>query len=327
MRYDIAVIGNDEAAFEMLTLAAASGKRSVAIIPEVRHSSWLVSQALRRLITNLLVERTPSRKRMFANTGSPRLLQSLIARSIVSELTDQVNGLRERNVDVVIGETDFVNCNELRVVGLEKETRKSIQADTIVVGTGVRRCPLHRPASVRRFFGPEKIFHSRLLPSDLCIIGGGQFGAGLASLTSLFGTNTRHVARNDQASVMQELCAASGVTIGHHPADVGLPSLSSDGNNTGFPIVDCRRSIGFTDHLNLESVFVEPDENGQLWCAANFETWATGVFGVGSVVGFSPDTALHPSIQAERVMSQMSRRVKRPKMLDRKPGAQSFSAK
>ena len=46
--------------------------------------------------------------------------------------------------------------------------------------------------------------------------------------------------------------------------------------------------------------------------------------GVGAVVGFSPDTALHPSVQAERVMSQMSRRVKRPRMLDRKSASQSF---
>lgn len=324
MRYDIAVIGNDQAAFEMLTLAAVSGKRSVAIIPELRHSSWLVSQALRRLITNLLVERTPTRRQMFAKAGSPRLLQSLIATSIVNELTDQVKGLRERHVDVLIGEARLMDSNQLQVVGRGKVKSQAVQADTIVVGTGVRRSPLLGPGSANRFVGPEKIFQDRMLPSELCIVGGGQFGAGLASLTSLFGTHTRHVARNDEASVMQELCVASGVVIGHHPADVGLPSLNNDANDSGVLIVDCRRSIGFTDHLNLESISVEPDENGQLWCATNFETWATGVFGVGAVVGFSPDSALHPSVQAERVMSQMSRRIKRPKMLGQATGAQSF---
>ena len=35
MQYDLAVIGNDEAAFEMLCLAAESGKRTAAVLPRI----------------------------------------------------------------------------------------------------------------------------------------------------------------------------------------------------------------------------------------------------------------------------------------------------
>ncbi len=45
MKYDIAVIGNDEAAFEMMFVAAAAGQKTLAILPESRHSSWLMGQA------------------------------------------------------------------------------------------------------------------------------------------------------------------------------------------------------------------------------------------------------------------------------------------
>jgi hypothetical protein len=48
MRYDIAVIGNDEAALELSCMAGSLGKRVLAILPEQRHSEWMIGIALRR---------------------------------------------------------------------------------------------------------------------------------------------------------------------------------------------------------------------------------------------------------------------------------------
>lgn len=319
MRYDIAVIGNDESAFEMLSLAACSGKRTLAILPESRHSSWLVAQAIRRLVSNLLVDHTPTRSRRFVQTGTPRLVHALIARSIVKELNDHIGRLKDQCVDVLLGEARFVSPQKLEVFDSAANQLTTVEALNVVLGTGVRRAPMHRPGTAKPFFGPQSLLSGRSLPSSVCVIGGGYFGAGLAALASLFGVKTGHVARNDQASVMLELASAAGVKIGTHPSELGIPQIGSGQRRTSSKmlVIDCRRSIGFTDHLNLESIDVEPDENGQLWCASNFETWCSGVFGVGDVVGFSPDTSLHPSLQAERVLNQTRQTAKRPHVLKR----------
>lgn len=316
MNHELAVIGNDEAAFETLCLAAASGKRTVAFLPVTRHSSWLVGQALRRLVSNLLVDRTPRRSRMFQKSATPRLLQTLVARSIAAEILDRIDVLKSAGVDVVLGEAHF--CAQ-HASGGGKALQcgaDTFHVDNIVIGTGVRRTAMHRPVGLVPFHRPESLFLGQALPTSVCIVGGGNFGAGLAALTSLFGVATRHVAREDRDSVMLELAAAAGVQIGHHPADVGLPNLGSQFADMHSDVVDCRRVVGFTDHLNLSAINVEPDENGQLWCASHFETWCAGVFGVGEVVGFSPDSSLHASVQAERVMNRILRSTRRPHMLD-----------
>lgn len=324
MRYDIAVIGNDESAFEMLTLAACSGKRTVAILPETRHSSWLVGQALRRLITNLLVDHSPHRNRMFQQAGTPRLMHSLIARSIVKELNDYIGELEDQCVDVVLGEARFASKQTLHVQDSLTNEVQTIKAQNVVIGTGVRQGPMHQPGKTKPFFGPEALLSGTNLPPEVCVLGGGHFGAGIAALASLFGSTTGHVTRDDESSVMLELAAAAGVQIGTHPAEVGLPELNSESSDSNgrLQVIDCRRSIGFTNHLGLDRIFVEPDENGQLWCASSFETWCSGVFGIGDVVGFSPDTTLHPSIQAERVFNQTRQTTRRPHMLNSQSGVE-----
>lgn len=315
MRYDIAVIGNDEAAFEMLSLAACAGKRSIAVLPEMRHSSWLVSQALRRLVSGLLVDRTPARSHLFHSAATPRLLRALMSRSVVSELAETAERLQSRGTEIVVGEARFVSSQQLTVHSSVRDPI-AIEADHVVVGTGVRRGPMNRPAARRPFYGPEQLLSGARLPASVCVVGGGHFGAGLAALVSLFGVETRLVSREDRGTAMLELSAAAGVTIGRHPSEVGLSTASHDVSSVSREVIDCRRSTGFTRHLGLETISVEPDENGQLWCASHFETWCAGVFGVGDVVGFSPETSLHPVTQAQRVMNHIQAPVPRPRMLD-----------
>lgn len=312
MSYDIAVIGNDEAAFEMSCLAAGSGKRTLAVLPETQHSEWLVAQALRRLISTLLVDHSTQRQQMFARKATPRLLHALITRAVAHEVRTQISSLETLGVDVVTGEAHFCSARTLAVAGAEADV---LRAGHIVIGTGVRRTAMHRPLGLRPFHRPETLLTGRHLPGSVCIVGGNDFGTGLGALISLFGVQTRIVARRDNTSVMLELASAAGVHIGHHPADVGLSHLDCQDPEPGSAIVDCRRSIGFTDRLNLYVINVEPDENGKLWCASNFETWCTGVFGIGDVVGFSPDTKLHPTVQAERIMNRILHSVPRPHLL------------
>ncbi len=324
MRYDIAVIGNDEAVFEMLRLASSAGQRSIAILPEERHSSWIIGQALRRLVSQLLVDRSTTRQRLLIRNGTPRLLHRLLTNSLTAELTEQMLVLERIGVDLLLGEAHLQSRNAVCVTSGMDCRRTVVQANNLVIGMGIRRTSMHRPLGLLPFLRPELLLAGSHLPATLCVLGGDDVGTGLAALFSLFGVDTQLLARNDGCSAMLELAHAAGVSIGHHPADLGCDEhnlFSSDAKS----IVDCRRAIGFTNHLGLPEIGVEPDEHGQLWCADNLETWCTGVFGIGTVVGFSSDISKNPADQAHRILNRTLHRIRRPHFLRTPAGNYSFA--
>lgn len=314
MRYDIAIMGNDEAALEMACVASGAGQRVAMALPEQRHSSWMVEQALRRLATELSVEFTPVRRALLRRSGTPRLLQRLLGGAINAETSEAIALFERLGVDVVPGESRFVTRNSFTVTSGVSFKRTVVCATNTVIGTGVRRSAVHRPLGLLPFRRVESVLEGHCLPESLIILGGEDFGAGFASLLSLFGVHTSLLARENSDGDLLELAEDSGVQIFFHPAELGL---NSDGRVApdNQQIVDCRRTVGFTEHLDLPAIGVEPDEHGQLWCAANLETWCPGVFGIGSVVGFSADSADHPAVQAERVMNRIQHRLRKPHFL------------
>jgi hypothetical protein len=316
MDYNLAVIGNDEAAMELLCLSAESGRPTVAILPESCQSSWLVGLALKRLVADLLVDQCPGRKQLLRRTGSPRLLRQLLTRAIARETNDLVNMLERINVDVHIGQPRFMDKHNVTIADGRDCQRLSVNARYFAIGTGVRPTAMHRPLGLVALHRPEMMLEGNELPSSICLLGGDEFGCGMAALFSLFGVQSRHVAREGQDSSMLELARAAGVEIAFHPSEFGLRQSSGVLSNSHADVVDCRRSVGFTEHLNLAAIDIEPDENGQLWCSSSLETWCRGVFGVGDVVGFSPETAVHPVVQANRIHQRINTPVPRPHALD-----------
>jgi NAD(P) transhydrogenase len=319
MRYDIAVIGNDEAAFEILCIAGSSGQRSVAILPEQRHSAWIVSLALRRLVGQLLVDRSESRQRMFQQSGTPRLLHRLLAAAMTAEVMDHVTLLEGLGVDVLIGESRLQSRNSIVVTSGMDCRRTLVNADNVVIGSGIRRTAMHRSLGLVPFLQPESLLTGSYLPRTLCLLGGDSVGAGMAALLSLFGVETRLLLCDSDSTAMCELAQAAGVKIRHRIEDLGWSEerrLAMEAAD----VVDCRRAVGFTDHLGLQSVGVEPDEHGQLWCASNLETWCAGIFGIGDVVGFSTEISRHPTDQAHRILNRILHPVPRPYFLRRRSG-------
>ena len=320
MRYDIAIIGNDEAAIEMACIASGAGQRAAMALPEQRHSSWMVEQALRRLVTELSVDYTASRRALLRRSGTPRLLQRLLAGAINSETSEAIALLEQLGVDVLPGESRFVSRGSVCITSGISCKRTIVNATNIVIGTGVRRAAVHRPLGLLPFRRVESFLEGHSLPESLIVLGGEDFGAGFASFLSLFGVHTSLLSRENSDCDLLELAEDAGVQIVHHPAELGLTAdgpVSPDEQQ----IVDCRRTLGFTEHLGLPAIGIEPDEHGQLWCAANLETWCSGVFGIGSVVGFSADAADHPAIQAERVLNRIQHRIRRPHFLRSRLGA------
>ncbi len=320
MRYDVAVIGNDEAAFEIVCAAGAAGQRVVAVLPEQRHSTWMIAQALRRLVSDILLDRSEARRDLLLRSGTPRLLQRLIAGALTEEVSDHLRLLERVGVDVLLGEARVQTRNSVIVTSGIDCRRTTVTAGNLVIGTGIRRTALHRPLGLLPHHCPESLLWGSRMPKSLCLLGGGGLGTGLAALFSLFGVDTRLLARVDRSCALLELAHTAGVTIGHHPSELGLRS-DDPFSSAMVNVVDCRRAVGFTEHLGLPSIGIEPDEHGQLWCAGNLETWCEGVFGIGDVVGFSSDIATHPTDQANRVLNRILHRIRRPHFLRTRVGA------
>lgn len=314
MRYDVAIIGNDEAAVQVARTCVANGLQVGCFLPARHHSSWIMSRALQALVGELLVDMTSKRQRFLTARRSPGLLKRLLTKAVAAEVTRVADGLKEIGCEVSISDPLFVDERTLELV--VRETALPIRSRYTVIATGVRYDVMQSDFGRKCFRPPMSLFRGQRLPHRLCVLGGGDFGAAVAALMSLFGIHTRLVARRDPESVFLELAYSAGVHIGHHPSEVGLTSdvqmLEEE-----LTVVDCRRVIGFTDHLHLQATGIEPDENGQLWCAGNFETWCSGVFGVGEVVGFSSESALHPVIQAERVLERIRPSIPKPHLLEK----------
>ncbi|MFO0976956.1 MAG: hypothetical protein U0996_11200 [Planctomycetaceae bacterium] len=314
MTYDLCVVGNDEASLELAFVAARHGQNVLSILPEQRHSSWMMSQALEHLVSNLLADMTDARRRQLRRNGSPRLVQRLLANSLTSEMSDHVSALENVGADVSIGEVRFQSADSLVLTSGAYSRRNLVRASNVVIGMGVRRTAVHRPLGLVPFHRPESLLCGSEIPKSLCILGGGGLGAGLAALFSLFGSQVRFLSDLDPCDALLNLAEDSGVVVATHPAELGLSMDHPFALNQG-DIVDCRRSEGFTDHLGLSAIGIEPDEHGLLWCSSSLETWTPGVFGIGDVIGFSSGVSQHPTEQAMRILNRMTHRIRKPHFL------------
>jgi NAD(P) transhydrogenase len=254
----------------------------------------------------------------------------------VAETNDQVRLLQSLGVEVVLGESQFRTPFDIEVSTGIDFGRRTVGANSVVIGTGVCRTSLQRSLGLLPFLRPESLFEGRHLPSALKIVGGGEMGAGLAAFVSLFGVRTSLLTDLDNDNALLEMAETAGVEIHgpgtetinmddisaghcsadrHQPANRFRPASSEFIPPESAVVMDCRRSAGFTSNLNLGAIGVLPDENGQLWCGNNFETWCGGVFGIGSVVGFSTTQRLSAIRQAEQILNRVTHRIPRPHYL------------
>ena len=314
MRYDIAVIGNDEAALELVCMAGSAGKRVLAVLPEQRHSEWMMGIALRRLIEQVLNDRAGLRLSSSVRRGSPSLVKRLLANALTSEIMDYIEIFERLGVDVLLGEARLLNHNSLVITQGMDCCRTVVDAENVVVGCGTRRTAKYRPLGLLPFSQPESLLAGSAFPQSLTVLGGDQLGAGFAALVSLFGVPSRLISNSRSECAMHELALAAGVQV-LEDVDVEEYSWKRTNSDRCEEVIDFRRSVGFTEHLGLIEVGVEPDELGRLWCASSLETWRSGIFGIGDVVGFSADVSRDPTDQARRILNRINHRIRRPHFL------------
>jgi hypothetical protein len=316
MKFDLAVIGNDESAIELALAAATTQQKTVAILPESRHSSWMMSLAFRRLASTLLADRSRSRRFLYERSGTPGLIRRLLRAALVAESSDHARLLQHAGAHVLVGEPRFRTPEELTVSTGVNCSRLTLTAKNTVVATGVRYSSPQRSLGLIQLESPESLLEGTRLPRQLRFVGGDDFATGLASVFSLFGVRTTVCIDDTLETMLADLAEATGVRICSRSClerdDVPIapePQMSFERT------IDCRRQIGFTEHLNLPGIGIEPDENGQLWCSSSFETWCDGVFGIGEVVGFGSSSHLTPSQQAARVLYRIRHQMQPPRFL------------
>lgn len=301
MKYDLAVIGNDEAAFAMANAAARDGRRVLLTIPEHRHSSWICAQAMHRVVTNMLAEGFRVQERLHRRTTTPGLLSRLLRSAIADEVSDLATRCERSAVDVVFGESRIVESGCLAVHSQTSGAITLYGSRAIVIATGIRWASSHSPFGVLPGRGPESLMSGSRLPSHVTVLGGQAFGLGLASLLSQLGVESTVVGDADRDDVSFELALSSGVSVvGQECANDCLPMESP-----GHTMIDCQRAIGLTAHLSLRTIGVEPDENGRLWCDENLQTWGPGIYGIGDVVGFSTRCGSSLNEQASSILGHL----------------------
>lgn len=304
MNYDMLVLGNDDAAFEVATSAARAGSRVLNVMPSQRHSASLLARSLRRLTLELSIA-APERNRL-RRTTSPALLQRLLRRAVNSEIAEQLATLRNVGVHTLRGESSFLAPGWVRVDRGAGQPNALLNAKQTVVATGVRRTLLSLSLVKRNIHGPHHLLQFPELPESIIIVGGDDFGASLAALCSTVGIHTELLTRQPETSALLELAIESGVKLTERPDHRLQPDVFPDPSATDCcslpPVLDCRRAVGFTGHLRLDTLGIQTDEQGLLWCSSSLETWCPGVFGAGDVVGFSPDNFRDYREQAARIL-------------------------
>ncbi len=298
------------------------------MLPESSHSSWLTGAALKHLVSELLADRTPARQHRLRRAAAPGRLLRLIARAIVRETSDLADSLRRQRVAVFHGQPRFTTSRNLMVSDSRWNRTFFLQARWYAIAVGTRPAARHRVSRTEPGQSLEDLFCSSVLPEFIRVLGGDAFGGGLAALLSLAGVSTQFLEREPHDAVMLELARSAGVDIAAREVDLDQSTAHRIGAPAEPHIVDCRRAVGFTRDLNLSAIGVEPDENGLLWCSRSFETWCPGVFGLGDVVGFSPETAIRAADQAERIHRHILRaRSLRPTMFSRPGGPSSDTSR
>ncbi len=299
----LTVIGNDEIALELAGLAANAGRRVLWIQSERCHSSWIVAQALRTLVSGLLADLTPTRRQHLRQLRSTSLLKKLVAKALCRELQTLQAEADKLGISVLSGDVRFDNAGHLHPLNSSLQHPAMSIRGPRVIATGTRCVPLSSLENRPQILSIERLLDSPQLPRHACVLGGEGVGAGLAALLSLFGCQCRLINSGTIDEVLTELAIDSGVSVTDHSLRSRLSEFSPTHNSES--IIDCRRQVGFTAHLDLPQIGVEPDEQGQLWCNDVLETWRPGVYGAGSVVGFSPVTTSNLTRQAMLILHHL----------------------
>ena len=299
MQYDLTIIGNDEAAFECALAANQQGLKTLVVVSETAVSAWQKTRALQHFASELMADHV-GRRHPATHASLPAKFLSYLQ----MELQEFNTSLRTAGIDVLNAQAEFESAGLLRLTFPDFTRTVTIKSRNVILATGVQRTEFSFCDRRDQQRVADAVLSFHRLPQRARVIGGGDYGAALSACLQLCGVSTQLICRTQYDSAMLELAITSGVAVADHPDDFE-GTIDSDTIQGKQHVIDCRGRLGLTQGLNLTKIAVEADEHGQLWCGRYFETWCRGVYGVGDVVGFSPDSTIPISTQAEMVINQI----------------------
>ena len=218
-------------------------------------------------------------------------------------------------VRVVMGLPRFVPGGVLEVTTAAGVDR--LCGETVVIGTGCRPWfPSSFVVDQDRVLDCDS-FERAASVERVAVVGAGRDGLRAATLLSTTGVEVTLFDRrhrlleecdSELVDLMVEEIGRTGVVLrlGEEIVELG-PSrdaaavILADGDLERYDrVVVAVGRRGNTDNLGLESVALETDERGRLWCDDRFGTWVEGIRAVGSVIGH-PSWLRHSLDQGKRL--------------------------
>ncbi len=323
--FDIVVIGADAAALPVLQRSAMAGLTVASFLPQEAHPAELLSQSLRSL-NSRLARQSSFNGQFIRLKPTPQLLRRMFSQAVCGTYSELHQQLSQLGAFVFQGLPKFAP-KERSGHHVLRWRQQTITSKHVILATGLQYLPLQPCSATERFWRQvqphgfrnvqmrfmHEVFELPELPARSVIVGGHEFGAHMATLLQCLGVSTTLLAEQSGNSVAFEMAECVGVRI---QPGVGTEVLNASHN----AVFDLRRVQGLSRDLDLDAIGITPDESGQLWCGDGFETWCPRVFGAGSLVGFTTESATAPDEVASRILARIHRLPLRPHLLRRYKG-------
>lgn len=135
-----------------------------------------------------------------------KAIEYVYSRQEIIREHEDAKALRNKGINVALGEAKFINDKKVEVDGIVYEGKK------IIIATGSLPVKLKIPGTeLVKYYDNKSIFHIDNLPDRLLVIGGGPIGIEMAQAFSRLGTkvsvvhNQRMILQHDETSVAEVL--------------------------------------------------------------------------------------------------------------------------
>jgi dihydrolipoamide dehydrogenase len=229
--------------------------------------------------------------------------------TVVRELTENVRQLLERSkIDLIHGQGRLAGSDRLEIRGAERESRRSLSAEAIVLATGSQA--LSVPGiefDGRHIVSSTEALSFDAVPKHLVVIGGGYIGLELGSVWLRLGAEVSviemlpNIVANLDGQVgrrLQRLLKRQGFAF-HLQTEVARVEITGKKNRRlklelqkggRSESLSCDRllvSAGRrprTEGLGLEEAGIETDEHGRVRVDARFRTSVPSIYAIGDLI-------------------------------------------
>jgi NAD(P) transhydrogenase len=311
--YDLVVVGSGPAGQKAAVQAAKLSKRVVIIEKAGQlggtslNTGTLPSKTLKDTIEYIHGLGRRGLHQLGAALTKQLTLPDLMTRKdqvIETEVAVITNQLQRNGIEIIQGTASFVDPHTVSVVSSDRPV-DHIQASVIVLATGSRpRRPTEIPFDDVTVCDSDSFLRTTKNPTSIIVLGGGVIGTEYASMLAAFGIKVTLIDRRTQllrfldqeiAQALDSQMLQNGVAIrlgqehlGIAVNEAGRPAIQlHDGETvTADMLLYTMGRIGNTDALNLPTIGLSTDQQGQLSVNSQYQTAIPHIYATGDVIGF-----------------------------------------